>query len=359
MAESHAFERRDGSVATRCRRLMPARSRWSPLSTLVGLWIAPRWGTAPVDMIYLPAVLAAAALWGLGPALVAGVAAALAYNFFFTEPLHTFRMDRADRRRDGDRPAARRAGHQPPRRRASASQARLAAAHAGAQRHDRRLCPAAAVVQHANRTSPRSACAELNRLFDCNAMLVDRHARAAHRRRRAGRQPADPERHRRRRLDDRHRRGGRARATSRVQPAEWQFHAGRVGRRGRLPRSALPATTECRRSPTTSCRCSPTCSTRSRSRWSAPGSRTRRASFAGLRERDRVRSALLASIRQDLGPPRGVDQQRRSPAPAKRLGRQGAGVERRVRSRSSSSAIYPICSNSRLKPTSGRSMPER
>ena len=29
-------------------------------STLVGLWIAPRWGTAPVDMIYLPAVLAAA-----------------------------------------------------------------------------------------------------------------------------------------------------------------------------------------------------------------------------------------------------------------------------------------------------------
>src|SRR5512133_2684950 len=64
------------------------------VSTLIGLWIAPRWGTAPVDMIYLPAVLAAAALWGLGPALVAGVGAALAYNFFFTAPVHTFRMDR-------------------------------------------------------------------------------------------------------------------------------------------------------------------------------------------------------------------------------------------------------------------------
>src|SRR3954449_3062645 len=64
------------------------------VSTLLGLWIAPRWGTSPVDMIYLPAVLAAAALWGLGPALVAGVAAALAYNFFFTAPIHTFRMDR-------------------------------------------------------------------------------------------------------------------------------------------------------------------------------------------------------------------------------------------------------------------------
>src|SRR5436309_1634114 len=63
-------------------------------STLVGLWVAPRWGTAAVDMIYLPAVLAAAALWGLGPAVVAGIAAALAYNFFFTAPVHTFRIDR-------------------------------------------------------------------------------------------------------------------------------------------------------------------------------------------------------------------------------------------------------------------------
>src|SRR3954453_15068067 len=63
-------------------------------STLLGLWIAPRWGTAPVDMIYLPAVLAAATLWGLGPAFVAGLTAALAYNFFFTAPVHTFRMDR-------------------------------------------------------------------------------------------------------------------------------------------------------------------------------------------------------------------------------------------------------------------------
>src|SRR5256885_16719964 len=63
-------------------------------STLLGLWIAPRWGTAPVDMIYLPAVLATAALWGLWPALVAGVGAALAYNFFFTAPVPTFRMDR-------------------------------------------------------------------------------------------------------------------------------------------------------------------------------------------------------------------------------------------------------------------------
>ena len=64
------------------------------ISTLVGLWIAPRWGTAAVDMIYLPAVLAGAALWGIGPGIAAGLAAALAYNFFFTAPVHTFRVDR-------------------------------------------------------------------------------------------------------------------------------------------------------------------------------------------------------------------------------------------------------------------------
>lgn len=65
------------------------------VATLVGLWVAPRWGTSPVDMIYMPGVLAAAALWGIGPALVAGVCSALSYNFFFTSPVHTFRMDRA------------------------------------------------------------------------------------------------------------------------------------------------------------------------------------------------------------------------------------------------------------------------
>ena len=83
--------RTDGSIATRIQAYTGAIALVA-VSTLVGLWIAPRWGTAPVDMIYLPAVLAVAVLWGLGPALVAGVAAALAYNFFFTAPVHTFRM---------------------------------------------------------------------------------------------------------------------------------------------------------------------------------------------------------------------------------------------------------------------------
>jgi len=63
-------------------------------STLVGLFVAPRWGAAAVDLLYLPAVLAAAALYGLRPALFAALVAALAYNFFFIEPVHTFRIDR-------------------------------------------------------------------------------------------------------------------------------------------------------------------------------------------------------------------------------------------------------------------------
>jgi two-component system sensor histidine kinase KdpD len=86
-------EQHGASIAARIQSYTGALAMVA-LSTLIGMWVAPRWGTAAVDMIYLPSVLAAAALWGLGPALLAGAAAALAYNFFFTEPVHTFRMDR-------------------------------------------------------------------------------------------------------------------------------------------------------------------------------------------------------------------------------------------------------------------------
>src|SRR5690348_9802770 len=140
------------------------------ISTLAGLRIAPRWGTAPVDMIYLPAVLAAAALWGLGPALIAGLAAALAYNFFFTVPVHTFRMDRV-----ADvvtvvvllivalvtsQLAAR-----------IRAQARLAAAHAA--RNATIAGFAGRLLSSSSESAiAETACVELGRLFDCNAMLV-------------------------------------------------------------------------------------------------------------------------------------------------------------------------------------------
>lgn len=62
-------------------------------STLVGLAMAPRWGVAAVDLLFLPSVLAAAVLGGIGPALFAASASALAYNFFFTAPRLSLRMD--------------------------------------------------------------------------------------------------------------------------------------------------------------------------------------------------------------------------------------------------------------------------
>lgn len=61
-------------------------------STLAGLLVAPRFGNSPVDLLYLPAVLAAAGFYGLGPGILAAVMSALAYNFFFTVPVHTFRI---------------------------------------------------------------------------------------------------------------------------------------------------------------------------------------------------------------------------------------------------------------------------
>lgn len=62
-------------------------------ATLVGLALQPRWGNSSVDLLYLPGVLVAGVTAGLGPALVAALISALAYNFFFTAPHFTFRID--------------------------------------------------------------------------------------------------------------------------------------------------------------------------------------------------------------------------------------------------------------------------
>lgn len=62
------------------------------LSTLAGLALAARWDNSAVDLLYLPAVLGAAILGGLRPALFTALASALAYNFFFTRPQGSFRV---------------------------------------------------------------------------------------------------------------------------------------------------------------------------------------------------------------------------------------------------------------------------
>jgi two-component system, OmpR family, sensor histidine kinase KdpD len=85
-------------------RAQPLAGRTELLSLLIGLamvvvataagtMLAPRWGNSAVDLLYLPAVLGAAIIGGLRPALFSAVASAIAFNFFFTAPRHTFRID--------------------------------------------------------------------------------------------------------------------------------------------------------------------------------------------------------------------------------------------------------------------------
>jgi two-component system sensor histidine kinase KdpD len=268
-------------------------------STLVGLWIAPRWGTAPVDMLYLPAVLAAAALWGLGPGLAAGVSAALAYNFFFTKPVHTFRMDRVadvvtvvvllivalvtSRLASGIR-----------------DQARLADAHA------RRNATIAGLAGRLLSCSgeeeiARSACIELRRLFHCNALLVSglpepeivagvpagnrltpSDVAAAALTIESG-APA-------------------GRGTARLQPAEWVFYpvrsAGAVLGAVGLARDDGMVPVEDSQLPLLANLLDQVALALERSRLE-----NQAREFAALRERDRLRSGLLSSVGQDLGPP--------------------------------------------------------
>ena len=269
------------------------------LSTLVGLWIAPRWGTSPVDMVYLPAVLAAAALWGLGQALLAGTAAALAYNFFFTEPIHTFRMDRVadvvtvvvllivalvtSRLAAGIR-----------------TQARLAAAHA--KRNATIAGFAGRLLScSSEKEIARSACIELRRLFHCNAMLVSglptpqiiaavpsgnrltpSDYAAAALSIEAG--------------------VSAGRGTSRIQPAEWVFHPIRSGE---SVLAAIGLARDDGTPPVDDEQEALLANLLDQVALAFERARLDRQAreFAAQRERDRLRSALLSSIGQDLRPP--------------------------------------------------------
>ena len=266
--------------------------------TLVGMWIAPRWGTAPVDMIYLPAVLAAAALWGFGPALVAGITAALAYNFFFTAPVHTFRMDRVtdvvtvavllivalvtSQLAAGVR-----------------RQARVAANHAARNAtiagFARRLLSASSEQDVAT-----MACDELAALFECNAMLV---AGLPEPRTIA----ALPESSRLTPSDiaaaafvlERGEPAGRG--TRRLQPAEWVFFPVRstdevIAAAGLACDDGTPPVAEHHEELLTNLL--------DQVALALDRARIEREArnLAGLRERDRVRSTLLSSIGADLKP---------------------------------------------------------
>lgn len=139
-------------------------------STLVGMLVAPRWGNSPVDLLYLPPVLAAAGFYGLAPGVLAAVTSALAFNYFFTEPVRTFRVSNAEDVATvallflvalvtSQLAARMRAGS-----RAAATSAARNATIAGLAR---RLLSCSNSEQIAE-----IACRELGRLFDCNTVLM-------------------------------------------------------------------------------------------------------------------------------------------------------------------------------------------
>ena len=55
-----------------------------------GVLAKPLLGIENIDLVFLIAVVAVAVRYGLGPSLLASVAASLCYNFFFLPPLYTF-----------------------------------------------------------------------------------------------------------------------------------------------------------------------------------------------------------------------------------------------------------------------------
>lgn len=60
------------------------------LTTLLAKFVEPVIGRGAIDLIYLVPVVFTATLYGLRPGLFASIAAALAFNFFFLDPVHTF-----------------------------------------------------------------------------------------------------------------------------------------------------------------------------------------------------------------------------------------------------------------------------
>ena len=74
----------------RARSSMRRSHCWSRRRRCSAHLLQPLIGTGPIDLIYLLPVIVAANRYGLRPGLAAGVLAALAFNFFFLPPIYTF-----------------------------------------------------------------------------------------------------------------------------------------------------------------------------------------------------------------------------------------------------------------------------
>jgi two-component system sensor histidine kinase KdpD len=60
------------------------------MTAVLGKLVEPLIGVGGIDLIFLLPVTVASGRYGLRPGLVAGLASALCYNFFFLPPLYTF-----------------------------------------------------------------------------------------------------------------------------------------------------------------------------------------------------------------------------------------------------------------------------
>jgi two-component system sensor histidine kinase KdpD len=140
------------------------------LATVIGQFLVSRWGNGPVDLLYLPAVMFAAGLYGLWPGLLATAGSACAYNYFFTQPYHTLRVSSPE---DLVTIAlltlvALVTSQLAARMRSEARAAQASAAHnAAIAGFARRLMQCADDQQVA-----RAACRDLSRLFDSQAVLA-------------------------------------------------------------------------------------------------------------------------------------------------------------------------------------------
>jgi two-component system sensor histidine kinase KdpD len=231
--------------------------------------------------------------------MLAGVAAALSYNFFFTEPVHTFRMDRVadvvtvvvllivalvtSRLAAGIR-----------------TQARIAAAHA-----DRNATIAGFAGRLLSCSSEkeiaRSACIELRRLFHCNALLVSGLPTPQIVAAVPDGSPLTPSDVAAAALSIE---AGVAagRGTSRIQPAEWVFHPVRsadsvLAAIGLARDDGAPPVGE-EQDPLLANLLDQVALALERARLDKQA-----RDFAAVRERDRVRSTLLSSIGEELRPP--------------------------------------------------------
>jgi two-component system sensor histidine kinase KdpD len=267
-------------------------------STLLGLILAPRWGNSAVDLLYLPAVLATAVLAGTGPALLAALLAALAYNFFFTAPHLTFRI--ADPNDVVTIVVLFAVAVVTSQLAASVRrQARLAEAHAARNATIAGVARRLLSCTHEQQIADAST-QELARIFDCNAVLLGgapqpRLLSSAP----AGLYLAPSDVAVAALVLDAAERAGRG--VDRAVPTEWQFHPvksseGPIAAMGLARDDGIPATRE-EQLPLLDNLLDQVALALERGRLEHEA-----REFARTRERDRVRSALLATIGQDITP---------------------------------------------------------